>query len=107
MGLTRVSPKVNLQTIKALLSRFPERPWPGFNRLADVVFPSYPGVQRLFLRLEETEPRLVLLSGSGPSLFAVYPDAATAAQARSAMELGDASSWIVGSTRQGVTLREV
>jgi 4-diphosphocytidyl-2-C-methyl-D-erythritol kinase len=106
MGLTRISPKVNLQTIKALLSRFPERQWPGFNRLADVVFPSYPGVQRLFLQLEDTEPCLALLSGSGPSLLAVYPDATTARLAMDELELAGAASWIVGSTRRGVTLRE-
>ncbi len=106
MGLTHTCPKVNLQTIKALLSRFPERRWVGFNRLSEVVFPEYPKVQRLFLQLEETDPQLVLLSGSGPSLFAVYPDDEAAHRAVDELELAGASSWIVGSTRQGVTLRE-
>lgn len=106
MGLTRVSPKVNLQTIKSLLSRFPERAWIGFNRLSDVIFPSYPQVHRLYLELEETGANLVMLSGSGPSLFAVYPDSDVAERVRSELELGRSSSWVVGSTHQGVLLQD-
>ena len=106
MGLTPSSPKVNLQTTKALLSRFPERQWPGFNRLGDVVFPAYPQLHRLYLDLQDTQPWLAMLSGSGPSIFAVYSDEHEAERAREAVAPPEAFSWIGGSTRQGIELRE-
>ena len=106
MGLTHGTPKVNLQTTKALLSRFPERQWPGFNRLGDVVFPAYPQLHRLFLELEETRPRVAMLSGSGPSLFAVYSTLDEAEKARDLLLLRDAFTWIGRSTRQGIELLE-
>ena len=56
--------------------------------------------------MEETDPKLVMLSGSGPSLFAVYRDVADAERARDELELGRSSSWVVGSTHQGVLLRD-
>ena len=109
MGLTRVPPKVNLQNYKSLLSRFPERSWPGFNRLGDVVFTGFPSLHRLYLDLRGTYPRLAMLSGSGPSLFAVYSSLEQAEHSleslkrSSSIDSGD-FAWIGRSTRQGVTL---
>jgi 4-diphosphocytidyl-2-C-methyl-D-erythritol kinase len=106
MGLTHNTPKVNVQTIRALLSRFPERPWPGTNRLADVVLPAFPQLQRLLHELLETRPALAMLSGSGPTVFAVYDTEVEAERAREAVVARNAFTWIGRSTREGVVLRE-
>lgn len=109
MGLTRVPPKVNLQNYKSLLSRFPERSWPGFNRLGDVVFTGFPSLNRLYSDLRGTHPRLAMLSGSGPSLFAVYSSLDQAERALESLKqstsIGSGDfAWIGRSTRRGVTL---
>jgi len=106
MGLTPNTPKVNLPNYKALLSRFPERWWPGINRLSDVVFPAHPSLHRLHLELLETHPHLALLSGSGPSLFAVYSEEDAARDARERFAPTVAFSWVGRSVRQGVTVFE-
>lgn len=106
MGLTHSTPKVNVQTIRVLLSRFPERQWPGTNRLADVVMPAHPKLQRLHQELLETRPAFAMLSGSGPSIFAVYETVEDAERAREAVDTTDAFTWIGRSTRDGVILRE-
>ena len=106
MGLTRESPKITLQHVKPVLSRFPERQWPGFNRLGDVVFPAHPSVHRLYLDLLETGPALAMLSGSGPSVYAVYDTEAAAVDARDALDTSRVFSWIGSAVRTGVELRE-
>ena len=73
MGLTVNSPKANIQVIKPILARFPQRTWPGFNRLEEVVLPTQPELQRIVLRLRELAP-VAMLSGSGSAAFAVFPD---------------------------------
>ena len=106
MGLTRESAKITLQHVKPVLSRFPERQWPGFNRLGDVVFPAHSLVHRLYLDLLETGPALAMLSGSGPSVYAVYDTEAEAVDARDALEISRVFSWIGSAVRTGVELRE-
>ena len=106
MGLTRESAKITLQHVKPVLSRFPERQWPGFNRLGDVVFPAHPSVHRLYLDLLDTGPAVAMLSGSGPSVYAVYRSEGEAVRARDSLDLAGASSWIGGAVRHGVQLRE-
>lgn len=106
MGLTHNMPKVNLRSYKALLARFPEREWPGFNRLGDVVFPAFPRLHRLYLELRDTGPRLAMLSGSGPSLYAVYQDRDQAEAARERFAGECAFTWVGRSTRRGVTIIE-
>ena len=105
MGLTPNIAKVNLQNYKALLARFPQRRWPGINRLSDVVFPAFPSLHRLYLELLETRPQFALLSGSGPSLFAVYSDEQSARDAQQRFPTV-AFSWVGRSVRQGVTVLE-
>ena len=105
MGLTPNIAKVNLQNYKALLARFPERRWPGINRLSDVVFPAFPSLHRLYLELLETRPQFALLSGSGPSLFAVYSEELSAREAQQRFPTV-AFSWLGRSVRQGVTVFE-
>ncbi len=73
MGLTVNSTKANIQIIKPLLVRFPQKSWPGFNRLEDVVLPSQPSLQRLVLDLRQDAP-VAMLSGSGSAVFAVFPE---------------------------------
>lgn len=64
-------------------------PWPpvwAFNRLEAVVLPHYPEIAALKALLHQGGGGPVLMSGSGASVFAIVPDAATgqalAAQAR-------------------------
>ena len=71
MGLTVNSPKANIQVIKSLLARFPQKAWPGFNRLEEVVLPSYPVVQRIVHHLRTLTP-VAMLSGSGSAVFGVF-----------------------------------
>lgn len=106
MGLTHHTPKVNLQTTKALLSRFPDRQWPGFNRLQDFVFPTYPQLRRLHLDLLETNPRLAMLSGSGPTVFAVYDSKEDAESARDRIAPSGYATCIAQPIRHGVDLLE-
>ena len=73
MGLTVNSPKANIQVIKPILARFPQKTWPGFNRLEEVVLPAQPSLQRLVLRLRQLAP-VAMLSGSGSAVFAVFPE---------------------------------
>jgi len=71
MGLTVNSAKVNIRVIKPLLARFPQKTWPGFNRLEDVVLPSQPSLQRIVLELRQLAP-VAMLSGSGSAVVAVF-----------------------------------
>lgn len=73
MGLTVNSAKANIQVIKPILARFPQKTWPGFNRLEDVVLPAQPALQRLVLRLRQLAP-VAMLSGSGAAAYAVFPE---------------------------------
>lgn len=104
MGLTRESAKITLQHIKPVLSRFPERQWPGFNRLGDVVFPAHPSVHRLYLDLLETSPALAMLSGSGSSVYAVYDTESEAMRARESLGPARMFMWIGSPVRTGVEL---
>ena len=72
MGLTVHSPKANIRVIKPLLARFPQKTWPGFNRLEDVVLPAQPALQRLVLALRELAP-VAMLSGSGSAVVGGVP----------------------------------
>lgn len=104
MGLTHESAKITLQHIKPVLSRFPERQWPGFNRLGDVVFPAHPSVHRLYLDLLETGPALAMLSGSGSSVYAVYDTESEAMRARESLGPSRMFMWIGRPIRTGVEL---
>jgi 4-diphosphocytidyl-2-C-methyl-D-erythritol kinase len=104
MGLTRESAKITLQHVKPVLSRFPERQWPGFNRLGDVVFPAHPSVHRLYLDLLETGPALAMLSGSGPSVYAVYDTESEAMRARESLSPSGVFTWIGRPIRTGAVL---
>ncbi len=71
MGLTVNSAKANIGVVGPLLTRFPQRSWPGFNRLEEVVLPSQPAIQRLVHRLRELAP-IAMLSGSGAAAYAAF-----------------------------------
>ena len=72
LGLTVHSPKASIAVIKPILARFPQKTWPGFNRLEDVVLPGQPGLQRLVLELRESAV-VAMLSGSGSAVYGVFP----------------------------------
>lgn len=72
LGLTVHSPKASIAVIKPILARFPQKTWPGFNRLEDVVLPGQPGLQRLVHELRETAV-VAMLSGSGSAVYGVFP----------------------------------
>ncbi len=72
LGLTVHSPKASIAVIKPILARFPQKTWPGFNRLEDVVLPGQPGLQRLVHELRDSAV-VAMLSGSGSAVFGVYP----------------------------------
>lgn len=72
LGLTVQSPKASIAVIKPILARFPQKTWPGFNRLEDVVLPGQPGLQRLVQELRESAV-VAMLSGSGSAVYGVYP----------------------------------
>jgi len=73
MGLTVNSSKANIGVMKSILSRFPQKTWPGFNRLEDAVLPQQPFLQRLVHQLQEVAP-VAMLSGSGSAVVAVFED---------------------------------
>jgi 4-diphosphocytidyl-2-C-methyl-D-erythritol kinase len=73
MGLTVRAPLVNIRNVKALLTRFPSSSWFGINRLEDVVIPRNTVLQDQLFELRENEP-VVMMTGSGSTLFAAYKD---------------------------------
>ncbi|MEN8008440.1 MAG: 4-(cytidine 5'-diphospho)-2-C-methyl-D-erythritol kinase [Candidatus Krumholzibacteriota bacterium] len=73
MGLTVNSAKANIRVIRPLLVRFPQKSWPGFNRLEDVVLPSQPSLQRLVLELKQLAP-VAMLCGSGSAAMGVFTE---------------------------------
>ncbi len=73
MGLTVRGPKCNIRHAKALIARFPDRAWFGFNRLEEVVLPAHPELQRLVHRLRELAP-VAMLCGSGAAVVAAFDE---------------------------------
>ena len=105
MGLTVQSAKANIAVIKPLLARFPQKNWPGFNRLEEVVLPSQPAVQRLVHRLQELSP-VAMLSGSGSAAYAAFPVGVDLSEYVS--EFADAGLYVkvVGPHPAGVQLED-
>jgi 4-diphosphocytidyl-2-C-methyl-D-erythritol kinase len=73
MGLTVNSSKANIRVIRPQLARFPQKTWPGFNRLEDVVLPRQPALQRLVHQMRDLTD-VAMLSGSGSAVFGVFED---------------------------------
>ena len=72
-------------------------PWDNFfNELESVVVERWPEVGRIVDALQETDPLLAAVTGSGASVFAVYPNSRRASDAAAA--LGDRWQVYVGST---------
>ncbi len=72
MGLTVNSTTANIKVMKSMLARFPQKTWPGFNRLESAVLPQQPALQRLVLQLQDEAP-VAMLTGSGSAVVAVFP----------------------------------
>ncbi len=105
MGLTVNSAKANIQVMKSLLARFPQKNWPGFNRLEEVVLPQFPVLQRLVLQLRDLAP-VAMLSGSGPSVVAVFPDGRVIEEAVSEFQDAGLFVIVVGPHAAGTVIRE-
>lgn len=62
------------------------------NVLEDVTIPMYPIIAKLKSEMMDTGAIGTMMSGSGPTVFGIYPDAGSCARARDALRrLGDAS----------------
>ncbi|MFH1843405.1 MAG: 4-(cytidine 5'-diphospho)-2-C-methyl-D-erythritol kinase [bacterium] len=105
MGLTSRAPKANIPGMKSLIARFPTSSWFGFNRLEEVVLPSYPELQRLVLHLRELAP-VVMLSGSGAAVVAVFPDRCDIPKISEEFARSDWFVRVVGPHAVGVEIRD-
>lgn len=78
------------------------------NDFERVVLPAYPAIATLRSTLATTEPLGVLMSGSGPTVFALYADEATAlagkARAISALQDPDVDFWCAPLIADGIRL---
>lgn len=101
MGLTVNSAAANIRVMKSILARFPQKSWPGFNRLESAVLPQHPVLQRLVLRMQEVAP-VAMLSGSGSALYGVFPENADLAELAREFEEGGNAVKIVGPHPSGV-----
>ncbi len=91
MGLTVHSPAANIHVLKPILARFPQKTWPGYNRLEEVVLPDQPVLQRLVLQMRALAP-VAMLSGSGSAVVGVFPDGRDLETIRGELEL--AGLWV-------------
>ena len=91
MGLTVHSPAANIQVLKPILARFPQKTWPGYNRLEEVVLPEQPALQRLVMSMQKLAP-VAMLSGSGSAVVGVFPDGQDLAAIRDEFE--QAGLWV-------------
>ena len=106
MGLTVNSPKANIQVMKPILARFPQKTWPGFNRLEEVVLPQQPSLQRLVLRLRELAP-VAMLSGSGSAVVAVFPDGQAIEEIAGEFQEAGLFVSVVGPHATGILIKEI
>jgi len=105
MGLTVNSSKVNIRVIRPQLARFPQKTWPGFNRLEDVVLPGQPALQRLVLQMRQLAP-VAMLSGSGSAVFGVLDDGYDVGDIVEEFEAAGYFVRIVGPHTAGVEITE-
>jgi len=105
MGLTVQSPAANIHVLKPILARFPQKTWPGFNRLEDVVLPAQPQLQRLVVRMRQLAP-VAMLSGSGSAVVGVFPDGRDVTAVVKEFEQAGYFTRIVGPHAAGVEITE-
>lgn len=105
LGLTVQSPKASIAVIKPILARFPQKTWPGFNRLEDVVLPGEPGLQRLVHELREVAD-VAMLSGSGSAAYGVFPADRNLAQIAGGYSESGMFVRVVGPHPGGVEIME-
>ncbi|PID80619.1 4-(cytidine 5'-diphospho)-2-C-methyl-D-erythritol kinase [bacterium DOLJORAL78_65_58] len=104
MGLTVNSAAANIRVMKPMLVRFPQRTWPGFNRLESAVLPQQPLLQRLVHRLQEVAP-VAMLSGSGSAVFGVFPESRDLDDLVTEFEDGGNEVHLVGPHALGAEIR--
>lgn len=105
MGLTVNSTKANIRVIRPLLARFPQKAWPGFNRLEDVVLPGQPALQRLVMQMRDLTP-VAMLSGSGSAVFGAFTDGHPLQDAIREFEEAGLFVRLVGPHTAGVEITE-
>jgi 4-diphosphocytidyl-2-C-methyl-D-erythritol kinase len=105
MGLTVNSAKANIRVIRPLLARFPQKAWPGFNRLEDVVLPGQPALQRLVMQMRQLAP-VAMLSGSGSAVFGAFTDGHPLQDAIREFEEAGHFVRVVGPHTAGVEITE-
>ena len=75
----------------------------GVNDFEEVVLEAHPLVAAARNALRKTGPRMVLLSGSGSSVFAIYPDRGSAERALADLDCGEGVRYVITRTRTSVT----
>ncbi len=105
MGLTVHSPAANIQVLKPILARFPQKTWPGYNRLEEVVLPEQPALQRLVLRMRDLAP-VAMLSGSGSAVVGVFKGGSDLSAILAEFEQAGLWARIVGPHASGVGFTE-
>lgn len=105
MGLTVNPPTANIKVIKPMLARFPQRTWPGFNRLEEAVLPQQPSLQRTVLRLRQLAP-VAMMSGSGSAVVAIFADGTDVSDLVGEFEEAGMFVRVVGPHAAGVSLTE-
>lgn len=105
MGLTVNSSKANIRVIRPQLARFPQKTWPGFNRLEDVVLPGQPALQRLVHHMRDLTP-VAMLSGSGSAVFGVFDDGQDVGEIVEEFEAAGNFVRVVGPHTAGVEITE-
>ena len=105
MGLTVNSSKANIRVIRPQLARFPQKTWPGFNRLEDVVQPGQPALQRLVHEMRDLTC-VAMLSGSGSAVFGVFDDGHIMGEIVEEFEAAGYFVRVVGPHTAGVEITE-
>jgi 4-diphosphocytidyl-2-C-methyl-D-erythritol kinase len=105
MGLTVNSPAANIHVLKPILARFPQKTWPGYNRLEEVVLPEQPALQRHVLRMRTLAP-VAMLSGSGSAVVGVFEEGRDLTAIRGEFEQAGLWTRIVGPHAAGVGFTE-
>ncbi len=103
IGLTGNPYRINVEQVKAYLSRFPAESMVIKNRLEDVVFPAYPVFDQILLALQQEGAVHSVLSGSGATMVGTFPDRESAELARVGMQEAW-QCWVVQPSPYGVRI---
>jgi 4-diphosphocytidyl-2-C-methyl-D-erythritol kinase len=103
IGLTGNPYRINVEQVKAYLSRFPAPSMVIKNRLEDVVYPAYPVFDQIAQALEREGAVHGVLSGSGATVVGTFPDRESAERAREGMD-GAWQCWVAEPVPFGIRI---